>query len=486
MANLIGIGRPAARFFLAGMALALTVSPAALAQIQLVRATTCGPGPFSATRCSIPATGAGNLIVIGFASGTGTQPLIRTVIDNGGNTYVQVPGARSVYSTTLAKEIWYAKNSRPGATSITISPFPDGGNGAAVIWEFSGADADSPLDRAAVLDTQPPATSPVGASVTTTTPGSLVVTILGSLGSLAGLAPGSAFSADALFFGAGWAHRIAGGPGAYAAQWSTTLDGHHSVTASFKAAATASSANPCDINRDGVVNIADVQRVANMSNQIEPCTANINGPGVCNQTTVNRVVNAALGQACVVDSGDSTPPSVFLTAPAAGSIVSGTVSVSASATDGGGMAGVQFFLDGSALGAEVAGPGPVYTTNWNTVSASNGSHFLTARARDTSSNFATSSAVSVTVSNGVIPPPAPKTVTLNWTASATPGVTYNIYRGTVSGGPYLTKVNSSPITGTSFTDTSVVSGQTYYYVARAEDASGTESVNSNQAVAVVP
>jgi hypothetical protein len=78
----------------------------------------------------------------------------------------------------------------------------------------------------------------------------------------------------------------------------------------------------------------------------------------------------------------------------------------------------------------------------------------------------------------------PHTVDLTWTAS-TNVVGYNIYRGTVSGGPY-TMINSSLNSTTSYADSTVVSGQTYYYVATAVDASSNESGYSNQAQAVIP
>jgi hypothetical protein len=75
-------------------------------------------------------------------------------------------------------------------------------------------------------------------------------------------------------------------------------------------------------------------------------------------------------------------------------------------------------------------------------------------------------------------------VSLNWNASSSSGVTgYNLYRGTTTGGPY-TLLTSLGV-ATSYTDSSVASGQTYYYVVRALNSSG-ESGNSNQAQAVVP
>jgi hypothetical protein len=75
--------------------------------------------------------------------------------------------------------------------------------------------------------------------------------------------------------------------------------------------------------------------------------------------------------------------------------------------------------------------------------------------------------------------------TLNWTASTSVVVGYNVYRGSISGGPY-TKINSSLDATTIFTDTSVLSGQTYYYVVTAVDSSNVESAHSNQVTAVIP
>jgi hypothetical protein len=62
---------------------------------------------------------------------------------------------------------------------------------------------------------------------------------------------------------------------------------------------------------------------------------------------------------------------------------------------------------------------------------------------------------------------------------------YNVYRATTSGGYGSTPLNSSPVSGTTYADGTVVSGQTYFYVATAVDA-GTQSVDSNEVQAVIP
>ena len=76
-------------------------------------------------------------------------------------------------------------------------------------------------------------------------------------------------------------------------------------------------------------------------------------------------------------------------------------------------------------------------------------------------------------------------VDLSWTASSSQVIGYNVYRGSVSGGPYA-KVNPSVDANTVYTDSSVQSGRTYYYVTTAIDSQNVESGYSNQAAAVIP
>ncbi len=95
---------------------------------------------------------------------------------------------------------------------------------------------------------------------------------------------------------------------------------------------------------------------------------------------------------------DTTAPTVSLTAPALNATVSGaSVTVSANASDAVGVAGVQFKVDGNNIGAEdTTAP---YSIVWNTTGAANGTHQLTAVARDAAGNTTTSAARAVTVSN---------------------------------------------------------------------------------------
>jgi hypothetical protein len=97
---------------------------------------------------------------------------------------------------------------------------------------------------------------------------------------------------------------------------------------------------------------------------------------------VGRIANAG-----TTDPGtmaDTTLPVAMMTAPLNNSKVSGTITVSANATDNVAVVGVQFILDGIKLGTEITTR--PYSIYWNTVSATNNIHILSAVARDAAGN----------------------------------------------------------------------------------------------------
>jgi hypothetical protein len=106
--------------------------------------------------------------------------------------------------------------------------------------------------------------------------------------------------------------------------------------------------------------------------------------------------SAPSNEASGTATADITPPTVTITSPTGGA-VSGTITVVANATDNVAVAGVQFLLDGTALGTEVTHS--PYALSWSTATATNGTHTLAATARDAAGNTATSSSVTVTVNN---------------------------------------------------------------------------------------
>ncbi|WP_224240075.1 extracellular catalytic domain type 1 short-chain-length polyhydroxyalkanoate depolymerase [Hyalangium gracile] len=117
-----------------------------------------------------------------------------------------------------------------------------------------------------------------------------------------------------------------------------------------------------------------------------------------------------------LDNSDSAAPSVSLSAPANGASVSGTVQVTANASDNVGVSKVEFFIDNTLVGTDTASP---YAYTWNSAAATNGTHVLLAKAHDAAGNTASSASVSVTVTGG-ISDTTPPTVSLTFpTAGST-------------------------------------------------------------------
>jgi len=174
--------------------------------------------------------------------------------------------------------------------------------------------------------------------------------------------------------------------------------------------------------------------------------------------------------------------SLNFTAAAQGSqtfSISGTISP----TTGG--AGTTVALSGSSAGTVAANSSGAYMFT----GLSNGNYTITPSHAGYSfapvSLSKTVSGANVTGVNFTAAAVSTHSATASWTASGSVVSGYNIYRGTFSGGPY-TKLNSLPIVLLNFTDNSVQSGQTYFFVTTAVDSIGNESVFSNEVSAVIP
>ncbi|MEY4722933.1 MAG: hypothetical protein RLZZ324_446, partial [Candidatus Parcubacteria bacterium] len=111
---------------------------------------------------------------------------------------------------------------------------------------------------------------------------------------------------------------------------------------------------------------------------------------------------------------DTTPPSVAFSSPLSGAILSGTVSISATATDNVGVTQVVFKNGSAVLAADSAAP---YALSLDTAALPNGSLTLAATASDAAGNVSTTTRT-FTVSNAVTPPPDTVPPTLSFTSPA--------------------------------------------------------------------
>lgn len=106
-----------------------------------------------------------------------------------------------------------------------------------------------------------------------------------------------------------------------------------------------------------------------------------------------RALLEATGSGTPIDS----PPNVTLTAPQHGSIVSGTIDVTANASDDDAVSSVEFFIDNSFLGLDSDGSDG-WSVGWDTTTAVEGNYSLTVIARDTAGQSASDS-IDITVDN---------------------------------------------------------------------------------------
>jgi hypothetical protein len=132
----------------------------------------------------------------------------------------------------------------------------------------------------------------------------------------------------------------------------------------------------------------------------------------------------------------------------------------------------------------------VITTSYTDTTVVNGTtYYYVVSAVNADGESANSSEVSATP-NPATPPAAPtnlaasapgkKKIRLTWTQSSSPNIASNkVYRATVNGGPY-SLIASIPA-ATTYQNTGLISGTTYYYVVTAVNSSGLESPQSNQA-----
>ena len=159
---------------------------------------------------------------------------------------------------------------------------------------------------------------------------------------------------------------------------------------------------------------------------------------------------------------DTTPPTVAFSTPLPGQTLSGTTTVTATATDNVGVAGVQFKLDGANLGAQMLSA--PYTFSWDSTKAANGSHTLSAVASDAAGNQSTAS-VTITVQNSA-PPVSSATAQFAGLDTTTSGS----WQGAYGGDGWM--MASLPASLPAYAAVTVNSASTYVWAASTTDTRG--------------
>ena len=172
------------------------------------------------TNLTIPATGTGNLIVVALMFNGGTYAT--GVSDDAGNAYVSADA--KAFITDHSTEIWYAVNSKPGATVVTPA-FADSPTHVEITsWEVSGISTSAP-DVTNTSSGHVTLNNTPGAAVSTAQAGDFIVSILFAAESImSGISTGNEFTNDFTTNGNGWAHITSNSvpAGTHQASWSTS------------------------------------------------------------------------------------------------------------------------------------------------------------------------------------------------------------------------------------------------------------------------
>lgn len=486
-------------------------APATPTFIQQVSATP-GSGsavtvPYSSAQTAAQRAGDLNIVAIGFANTTST---IVSVTDNKGNAYaVAAPLTRDSLDS---QAVYYAKNIATGAgnTVVTVTfnnsvPYPD-----IRVVEYSGVDKVAPLD----------VTKSATGSGTTANSGAVTTTNANNLIFGAGLVS-SRYSAA----GSGFTKRIITADGNIAEDRNVTTTGSYSATAScssgkwimqlvaFKAdpgtpdttppsiptglQATAVSTNLVSLNwaasTDNIA-VAGYQIYRDGALLATTSSTSYQDLGVSPGTSY-RYTLAAYDQAgnisaqssptlATTPASDTTAPTVTLTSPTDSANLTGTIAMSAEATDDTAVTKVEFYVDDQLKQTDSIAP---FSFNFDTTSMAFGAHSFVAKAYDAAGNSALSSSVTAYVDNTDYVAPSTPTglrattasstsITLSWAASTDNiGVTgYKVYR---DGTEIATTID------TAYQNTGLTAETTYSYTVSATDAAGNESPQSEAASA---
>jgi hypothetical protein len=398
--------------------------------IQLIQAATTGN---EATGAQISVAFPANVTAGDFLIITGTAARPRTTItisDTAGNTFVPAISGVSDPAQDVTAYIWYVVNAKGGADTVTLTPNGFGDALEIHVSEWVGISQVSPLDQTASATGI--GTLASSGAKTTTSNGELIFgyTFLNQ-----NATAGAGFTGLSLINGDLDEYQFQTVAGSVATTFTQTSDTWLALMATFRPNGSPDVTPPTPPSNltatNGLLGTVNLSWTASTddvgvtgysiyrstTSGFTPSSATLIGTS----TTASYSDQVAAGsyyylvtardaagnvsqpsnEATGTSAADTVPPTVSIIAPASGASVSGTVAVSASASDNVGVASVQFVLDNVNFGAPLtAAP---YSFSWNSATVVNGTHTWAAIARDASGNSTTSATITFTVNNSAIP-----------------------------------------------------------------------------------
>jgi len=419
--------------FLLGAACVSSSARAQASTIALVQHTSKDAGTAASASLAFNSNNiAGNWIGVCVRAGHSGQ--LFTVVDSRGNTYHRAVQFNVTVDTPNGNTlgIFYAENIAGGPNTITVSDSASATLRIAIV-EYAGVASANSLEMSATA--QGNGVSPNSGNATTTVNGDLLLGAISTANSASYTAGTGFITLESVpaepgtkLFTEQQVKAIAGTESTHATL--AVADSWGAVLAGFKPGAgivvipNITSLSPAS----GVVGTSVVITGTNFGTAVG--TVAFNGTaGTPTSWSATRVVvpvpaGATSGNVVLTDPGvpsngvaftvttpDTTPPVAAITSPVNNATLSGTTTITASATDNVAVASVQFKVDNANSGAAV--PTAPYSATLVTTTLTNGNHSLSAVATDTSGNVATSATVTVNVNNAKA---APSITSLNPTS----------------------------------------------------------------------
>ncbi len=217
------------------------------------------------------------------------------------------------------------------------------------------------------------------------------------------------------------------------------------------------------------------------------------GGGVYSKTTPppNAPSAATPPPSNATSPGANAPaPPVSITAPASGSVVTGSVTLAANVSANSGGTIVLFTVDGNSVGSALSSP--PYSVRWDTRTAPNGIHLLAAVARDVLGNVTVSVPIFVTVNHAARPlvisivadRPSVSSATITWTTdkSSTSQVEY----GLTTAYGRVTRLEGTLVTVHSQKLSGLTAGTVYHYRVKSKDAAGHSVTSADFTLTTAP
>jgi hypothetical protein len=432
--------------------------------------------PTTAGTYTVTATSAADSSKSASSTITVSQPAQVSISVSPGSAAIQVGGQQqftaSVSGTSNTGVVWNASGGTVTTTGLYTAP-----STAGTYTVTSTSAADSTKSASATITVSQPAqvsisVAPGSASIQTGGQQQFTASVLGTSNTgVAWKANGGTVTTTGLYT-------------------APSTAGIYTVTATSAADSTKSAFATVTVSQPNQVSISVSPGTASLqAGAQQQFTAMISG-------TSNTAVTWTASGGTITTSGLYTAPTTAgtytitaVSAANSSTSASATVSVSAPQTVSISISPTSLAMPEkwqqqfSAIVSGSTSTGVTWTVSKGTGTITQSGLYTAPQAVETDVVTATSQADNTKSASATITIAAPHTVALTWTPSASTGVTYDVYRGTVSGGPYILLV--SGVTSNSYTDASVQSGSTYYYVTTAA-ASGGQSSYSNEVQAVIP